>query len=317
MEAVLRPAADPGPLAEGVVRGTQGAYKSKEIVMMAATQTAKSVSDAAPGKAKRRAILGKKLGMTQLFLESGERVPVTVLQAGPCSVLQVKTPARDGYSAVQVGFDETHKPRKRPQQAVLDRLGLKPMRFVHEVPVVDPADFVGPGSSGTGDGSSQGVPPQGAPPQGAAEDAPSAEGEAAEPPAAGGAEGVEEGEGSGPAPGSLLSVGIFKDTPRVDVRGVTKGRGFAGTIRRFGFNAGPKSHGSKNIREPGGTGMHTDPGRVLPGRKMPGHLGAVQRKARNLSVVKVDEEQNLLIVKGSVPGPRGGYLYIEESLSGR
>jgi large subunit ribosomal protein L3 len=95
---------------------------------------------------------------------------------------------------------------------------------------------------------------------------------------------------------------------------VTKGRGFAGVIRRYHFSAGPKSHGSKNIREPGSTGMHTDPARVVKGKKMPGHLGAVNRKARNLDVIKVDETDNLIVVRGSVPGPRGGYVYIEESL---
>jgi large subunit ribosomal protein L3 len=101
---------------------------------------------------------------------------------------------------------------------------------------------------------------------------------------------------------------------RVDVRGFTKGRGFQGVIRRHHFNAGPKSRGTKSIREPGSTGMHTDPGRVHKGKKMPGHLGATFRKARNLDVLKIDEADNLLVVKGSVPGPSGGYVYIQESL---
>ena len=113
---------------------------------------------------------------------------------------------------------------------------------------------------------------------------------------------------SGSDPRKVMAELFAKET------GVSKGRGFSGMIRRHGFNAGPKSHGSKNIRQMGSTGMHTDPGRVFPGRPMPGHMGAVNRKARNLKVVSLDETENLLLVKGSVPGPRGGYVYVEESL---
>lgn len=229
-------------------------------------------------KRARRALLGKKLGMTQLYLESGELVPVTVLRAGPCTVLQVKTPENDGYSAVQLGFDETKKPRKRPQQARLERLGLRPMRFVREVRFVDPKD----------------VRPRAAEAQGSGEPA--------------------SAEAGVLAPGAVVGVWTFRGVGRVDVRGRTKGRGFAGVIRRHHFNAGPKSHGTKNIREPGSTGMHTDPARVLPGKRMPGHLGAAYRKARNLQVIRVDEEENLLVVRGAVPGPNGGYVTIEESL---
>jgi large subunit ribosomal protein L3 len=235
---------------------------------------------ASPGSKKpRRALLGKKIGMTQAYSEGGERVPVTVIQAGPCSVLQVKTAKTDGYTAVQLGFDDTSKPRRRPQQAHLEKIGVSPKRFVREVPLADPGAFTGKEEK-AGEG----------------------EGEAA-------------GEGSGaPAPGAVLGVAVFKGVERVDVRGVTKGRGFQGVIRRYGFNAGPKSHGTKNIREPGSTGMHTDPGRVHKGKRMPGHMGSANRKARNLTVVGMDEEANLLVVKGAVPGPNGGYVYIEESL---
>ncbi|MGQ9589198.1 MAG: 50S ribosomal protein L3 [Planctomycetota bacterium] len=229
-------------------------------------------------KRARRALLGKKLGMTQLYLESGELVPVTVLKAGPCTVLEVKTPERDGYAAVQLGFEETKKAKKRPQQARLEGLGLRPLRFVREVRFVDPND---------------------------------ARPRAAEAPASGEPASAEAGQ---LAPGSVVGVWTFRGVARVDVRGRTKGRGFAGVIRRHHFNAGPKSHGTKNIREPGSTGMHTDPARVLPGKKMPGHLGAAYRKARNLQVIRVDEEENLLVVRGAVPGPNGGYVTIEESL---
>jgi large subunit ribosomal protein L3 len=244
------------------------------------------------GAAPRKSLLGKKIGMTQVYTEAGERVPVTVLQAGPCTVLQVKSLERDGYAAVQVGFDETRKPRKRPQQAYLEKIGVSPQRFVREIPFVEPSGLM------------------------ASEEAESAKEEDS-----GEKKDEVEGDGGGGlagggavVPGARVGVGVFKDVKRVDVRGVTKGRGFAGVIRRYHFNAGPKSHGTKNIREPGSTGMHTDPGRVHKGKKMPGHLGAALRKARNLAVMRIEEAENLLLVQGSVPGPNGGYVYIEESL---
>lgn len=230
----------------------------------------------------RRALLGKKVGMTQVFAESGERLPVTVLRVGPCTVLQVKTPKVDGYSAVQLGFEDTAKKKKRPQQSYLDRLGLGGKRFIREVPFVDPAALLSTASEQS--------PPEDA-------EAPTGEGE--EPKVAVGAQ---------------VGVSVFKDVVRVDVRGVTKGRGFQGNIRRHGYSSGDKSHGSKNVRQSKSTGMHTDPGRVFKGKPMPGHMGAVYRKARNLTVVKLDEEDNLLLVAGAVPGPNGGYVYIEESL---
>lgn len=215
-------------------------------------------------------MLGKKVGMTQVYTESGGLVPVTVLQVGPCTVLQVKAEGKSPNgtvqrAAVQLGFDATAKKRKKPQQAYLEKHSLGAFRCVREVPFVRPEHILG-------------------------------------------AEGAEV------AIGAQVGAGVFREVGHVDVRGVTKGRGFSGNIRRHHFHSGPKSHGTKNIREPKSTGMHTDPGRVFKGTPMPGHLGAVRRKVRNLEVVRVDEEAHVLLVKGSVPGPRGGYLYIEESL---
>ena len=268
-----------------------------------ANPTAANKAAAKASKKLRRTILGKKIGMTQIFTETGHWVPVTVLQAGPCTVLQVKTPERDGYSAVQLGFEETTKKQKKPQQAYLDGAGLKAARCVREVPIVDPGDFVLPSPSDAtppGEGA-EGEAKPGAETEGAAKES---KPEAAPKGAAAG----------GVVTGSRLGVSIFKNIRHVDVRGVTKGRGFKGVISRYHFSSGPKSHGTKNIREPGSTGMHTDPGRVLPGKKMPGHLGAVNRKMRNLEVVRIEEADNILVVKGSVPGPRGGFVYIQESL---
>jgi large subunit ribosomal protein L3 len=269
----------------------------------------------------RRALLGRKIGMTQVYSETGQWVPVTVIKAGPCTVLQIKTVEKDGYAAIQVGFDDTKKKQKNPQQAQLDRIGIPAKRFVHEIPLVDEKDLsAGPERNPQRSPDRSSVePPQGSDEAGAAPRPPpkaASEKEAAS----------EKGGGSGkkkekkpPAPldprvGSTIGVAIFKEIARVDVRGVTKGRGFTGVIRRHHFNAGPKSHGTKNIREPKSTGMHTDPGRVHRGKRMPGHLGAAYRKARNLDVIKLVEDDNLLLVKGSIPGPNGGYVYIQESL---
>jgi len=241
-----------------------------------------------PSRKKRKALLGKKVGMTQLFEEDGRWVPVTVLQAGPCTVLQVKTLDTDGYEAVQLGFDDRRN-AKQPQRLHCERIGVTPKRYVREVPFVDPSDIseasrVAAGRVTSSDGESAGA-------------------------------GGGESAGAAVEAGGILGVQVFAGVTKVDVRGVTKGRGFTGTIKRHRFASGDKSHGSKNVREPGSTGMHTDPGRVHKGKKMPGQYGNENVKMRNLKVVRLDEERNLLLVKGSVPGPNGGYLYIEESLS--
>jgi large subunit ribosomal protein L3 len=219
------------------------------------------------GKRIRKSILGRKVGMTQIFDETGVWVPVTVLEVGPCAVLAVKTREKDGYEAVQVSFGPKRKKLRQPDEGQFKKAGVEPTRWIREVPFVEATDIL---------------------------DAPEGAGEV--------------------KPGVRFGVSAFKEVKRVDVRGVTKGRGFSGVIRRYHFNAGPKSHGTKNIREPGSTGMHTDPGRVLKGKRMPGHLGAKWRKARNLRVVRVEPDANLLLVEGSVPGPNGGFLYIEEAL---
>lgn len=248
-----------------------------------------------PSRQNRKALLGKKVGMTQIFTEEGTRVPVTVIQAGPCTVLRVKTPEKDGYSAVQLGFDETKKPRKKPQQDELDRLGIPGHRFVREVPFVSPEDLMSSVASPPSEDSSS-------KPEAASDEPAEAEEVAA------------DAEPQELAPGARVGVSALKDIGLVDIQGITKGRGFTGTIKRHGFSTGDHSHGSKNVREPGSTGMHTDPGRVLKGKKMAGQHGNAPRKARNISVVGIEEEDQLLIVKGAVPGPRGGYLYIQESL---
>jgi large subunit ribosomal protein L3 len=193
--------------------------------------------------------------MTQVFLEDGTSVPVTVLQVGPCRVLQVKTPERDGYSAFKVGFGETKKRATKPMAGIFAKAGGAALSAIKEVP----------------------VPP-----------------------------------GCEAKPGDDLRLDVLDGVEAVDVVGASKGRGFAGTIRRWNFGCGPRSHGCKNVREIGSVGP-AFPGRILPGKRMAGHMGHARTKVRNLRVVKRDPERNLLLVKGAVPGPAGGLLLVEES----
>ena len=204
-----------------------------------------------------KGLMGKKLGMTGLFAPEGRVIPVTVIQAGPCVVTQVKTVASDGYDAVQLGFG-SRKPKNTPLplQGHYRRAGSEPLAVMCEFRAES---------------------------------------------------GIEL------KLGDRVGVGVLEGTERVDVTGTTKGRGFAGTIKRHNFHRGPAAHGSKNIREPGSIGMHTKPGRTLKGKKLPGQYGNKQETKKNLAVVKIDPERNLLLVKGSVPGHRNGIVFIRAS----
>jgi large subunit ribosomal protein L3 len=199
-------------------------------------------------------ILGKKLGMSQFFDPNGKSIPVTVIEAGPCRITQLKSDATDGYCAVQVGFGEIRsKLVNKPAQGHLTRSGEEPLRHLREYRVdrVDDLEL-----------------------------------------------------------GSQITVEAFEAGQKVDVSGDTIGRGFAGYQKRHGFSRGPMSHGSKNHREPGSTGAGTTPGRVYPGKRMAGRYGGKQITTRGLTILKVDSERNLLVVKGSVPGKPGALLDI-------
>ena len=199
-------------------------------------------------------ILGKKLGMSQFFDEEGRSIPVTVIEAGPCRITQLKTPTNDGYSAVQVGFGDVRaKLVNRPAQGHLAKSGEELLRHLKEYRVDS-------------------------------------------------TEGLELG--------SALTVETFEPGQKVDVSGDTMGRGFSGYQKRHGFSRGPMTHGSKNHREPGSTGAGTTPGRVYPGKRMAGRYGGKQITTRGLTILKVDVERNLLVVKGSVPGKPGALLDI-------
>ena len=196
--------------------------------------------------------------MSQLYEESGARIPVTLIEAGPCVVLQVKNDETDGYNALQVGFEDSSKAPKKPAEGLFKKVQTAPKKFVREITTAN------------------------------------AELNA----------------------GDEINVDVFEGVAEVDVTGTTKGRGFTGNVKRWNHAIGPKGHGSKSKRVVGSIGMHQDPGRVMKGKKMPGHYGHEQVKKRNLAVVRIDASQNLLVVKGAVPGPKGGYLFIEESLKG-
>jgi large subunit ribosomal protein L3 len=204
-------------------------------------------------------LLGYKLGMTRIFRDDGTVVPVTVIQAGPCWVVQVRTPERDGYSAVQLGFG-TKKRVNKPMRGHLKGLGN--FRHLREFKILDGAEQV--------------------------------------------------------AVGQKVDVTIFKPGDLVDVTGTSKGRGFAGVVKRHGFAGGPKTHGqSDRWRAPGSIGATTDPGRVIKGLRMAGHMGHERVTAQNLEVVRVDPERNLLFVKGAVPGPTKGLLMVRHAVKAR
>ena len=207
-----------------------------------------------------KGILGKKVGMTQVFSERGEAIPVTVIEAGPCFVAQIKTVEQDGYAAVQLGFEET-KPKRltQPQLKHLQKSNLPDLRHLRELRIADD--------------------------------------ELAS---------LEEGQ--------KLTVDIFEEGEMVDVTGTSKGRGFAGVVKRYGFRGGPKTHGqSDRLRAPGSVGACTTPGRVFKGKRMPGRMGGERVTTQGLQVVLVDPERNLLALRGAVPGSKNGLLLIREA----
>jgi large subunit ribosomal protein L3 len=204
-----------------------------------------------------KGLIGKKIGMTQIFDESGVAIPVTVIEAGPCYVTQVRLPEKDGYSAVQLGFSEV-KPKRLTggQLGHLKRNNLPPLKFLREFRVKEP--------------------------------------------------GVNEGD--------QLTVAVFAIGEKVDVVGTSKGKGFAGAVKRYHFAGGPRTHGaSDRERAPGSNSSGTTPGRVYRGSRRPGHMGNDQVTSQGLKVVLVDTERNLIGVLGSVPGARGGVVVVQEA----
>ncbi|MCF8093563.1 MAG: 50S ribosomal protein L3 [Desulfotignum sp.] len=201
-------------------------------------------------------IIGKKIGMTSAFTPDGKLVPVTVVQVGPCVVTQVKTPEKDGYTALQLGFDE--KPVKRLNKPVAGHLKKacdKGFRVLKEF-------------------RTQAV------------------------------DGIE--------PGATINVDMFSIGEKVTVSGISKGRGFQGTIKRHGFSRGPETHGNRNHRKPGSIGNSAWPAKVIKGKRMPGHMGVEKETVKNLTIVDIKHKDNLLLIKGALPGPKTGILEVHK-----
>ena len=206
----------------------------------------------------KKAILATKVGMTQIFNEDGVLVPVTVLQAGPCVVTQVKTEENDGYKAVQVGFvDKREKLVSKPVKGHFDKAGVSYKRFVREFRFDNAEDYS-----------------------------------------------VKD----------EIKADIFANGDKIDATAVSKGKGFQGAIKRHGQSRGPMAHGSKFHRHAGSNGSCSDPSKVFKGKKMPGHMGSKQVTIQNLEIVRVDTENNLILVKGAVPGPRKSLVTIKETV---
>lgn len=207
-----------------------------------------------------KGILGKKIGMTQIFTDAGVIVPVTVVEAGPMVVTQLKSVESDGYEAVQVGFgDVKEKLLNKPQKGHFAKAGVGLKRFVREFRTDKVADF---------------------------------------------------------SLAQEINVGIFAEGDKVDVTGTSKGKGFQGPIKRHNQHRGPMSHGSRYHRGPGSMGAASDPSRVYKGKKLAGHMGAERVTIQNLEIVKVDTENNLLLIKGAIPGPKKGLVVVKQAVKG-
>ena len=203
-----------------------------------------------------KGIFGKKIGMTQVFLQNGYLVPVTVIEVGPCKVVQLKTAEKDGYTAVQIGFDEIKKEKNVPKGRLghFKKVSLPPYRFLREVKL----------------------------------------------------------DGLDVAVGNDITVDIFNKGDKVSVTGISKGKGFQGVMKRHNYSGGPGSHGSMFNRAPGSIGSSSYPSRVWKNKGLPGHMGSEKTTTKNIEVVDIKKEQNLLLVKGAVPGANGGYLIIRK-----
>ncbi|HOA55382.1 MAG: 50S ribosomal protein L3 [Acetivibrionales bacterium] len=207
----------------------------------------------------KKFILGKKVGMTQVFDENGIVIPVTVIQAGPCAVVQKKTVENDGYTAVRLGYEEVPEKRvNKPEKGLFTKVNVTPRRYLREFRTDDVDSF-------------------------------------------------EVGQ-------EINVADMFSSGDKIDVSGTSKGKGFQGVMRRFGSSRGPESHGSKYHRRVGSMGAGSSPGKVFKGKKLPGRMGRDRVTVQNLDVVRVDGERNLLLVKGAVPGPKGGLVIVREAV---
>lgn len=206
-----------------------------------------------------KAILGKKLGNTQIFTEDGIKIAVTVLELGPATVIQKKTKEKDGYSSVQLGYgDKKEKHINKPQAGHFKKAGISPKRFIKEVRFNEEVS-------------------------------------------------VEVGKD--------LTIDQFNKNDFIDVVSYSKGKGFAGVMKKYNFSGRPATHGThENFRGPGSVGMHQDPGRVIKGKKMPGHMGNKRVTIQNLKIVQIDKEKNIALVKGTVPGSKNSFVLVRDAV---
>jgi len=202
-------------------------------------------------------LLGNKIGMTQIFNESGNVVPVTIVKVGPCVVTQIKTVLSDGYNAIQIGYlNVSNKVLTQPELGHLQKSNIQPLKYLKEFRVNNPEDFT---------------------------------------------------------VGQVITASSFNEGQLIDITGKSSGKGFSGLQKRHNFARGPMTHGSKNHRAPGSIGMGTHPGRVLPGKRMAGQLGNKTVNIKKLKIIQVNTEENILVIKGSVPGKPGNLLNIKPS----
>jgi large subunit ribosomal protein L3 len=212
--------------------------------------------------ARKEGLIGRKVGMTQVFADDGTHIPVTVIQAGPCTITAVRTKAKEGYDAVQLGFEAKKKNVTKPMQGHFKKIGVGAVAVIRELRLDKSA-----------------------------------------------AEKLGQYE-----IGQALAVDIFEPGEIVDVVGVTKGRGFQGGVKRHGWRGGEATHGSMFHRAPGSIGASSDPSRVWPGHKLPGRMGTDRRTVLNLRVVRVLPEQNLVLIRGAVPGANGSLVMVRKSV---
>lgn len=206
----------------------------------------------------KKAILGTKLGMTQIFAEDGKVIPVTVVKAGPCTVIQTKTVETEGYDSVVVGYgDVKEKSLNKPQKGIFAKANVACKKYLREFRLEDTASL---------------------------------------------------------NVGDEIKADIFEAGEKVDVSGISKGKGFAGPMKRWGLHRGPMAHGSGYHRGSGSMGACSNPGRVMKGKKLPGHMGVVKVTVQNLEIVKVDAEAGLILVKGAIPGNKGGLVTVRNSV---
>ena len=207
----------------------------------------------------QKAIIGKKVGMTQIFDETGKVIPVTVIEAGPCTVVQKKTVENDGYESVQLGFEDlADKKVTKPMKGHFEKAGVSAKKYLKEFRLENCAAY---------------------------------------------------------NVGDVLKADVFAAGDKIDVVGISKGKGYAGVVKRWNAHSQEHTHGVGPVhRSVGSTGANTDPSRVMPGKHMPGHLGAEQVTVQNLEVVKVDAEANMIAIRGAVPGPKGGVVFIKNAV---